>query len=83
MKIRAALVEEGKMERHLRCCQQISLYSLHDYANVLVKKRQEVGANHAKLYPVRVDSDSQELVIYQPMQEVLPKLATKVTPALS
>lgn len=48
--------------------------SLHDYATLLLKKRQEVATNHAKLFPVHVDSDSQELVVYQPVQQVPPKL---------
>lgn len=51
--------------------------TLHDYAALLLKKRQEVATNHAKLFPVRVDSDSQELVVYQPVQQVPPKLALR------
>ena len=40
-----------------------------------MKKRQEVTANHGKLFPVRVESDSQELFVYQPVKQVPSKLA--------
>ena len=49
--------------------------SLHDYASLLVKKRQETVANHAKFFPLRSDSDSRRFVVYQAVTHIPPKFA--------
>lgn len=51
--------------------------SLRDYASLLVKKRQETVANHAKLFPVRSDSDSRGFVVYQAVTHIPPKFALR------
>lgn len=60
--------EVSSIDQQLAC-------SCHHYASILMKKQQEVVANHAKLFPVHTDSDSHELVVYQPVLCVPPKLA--------